>query len=100
MMRPTLPPPLGPYWLHWRGKSPANPNQLIRIIAIAALDKANKQVSLNRSFTVREVMEAAKAWQAGGRELSACDPAVSVGEQRSRSRNHAPFPVPWKPLRF
>jgi hypothetical protein len=47
------------------GKVAANPNQLIRLIAIAALDKANKQVSLNRSFTVREVMEAAKAWQAG-----------------------------------
>jgi hypothetical protein len=47
------------------GRVAANPNQLIRIIAIAALDKANKQVSLNRSFTVRQVMEAAKAWQAG-----------------------------------
>lgn len=47
------------------GKVAANPNQLIRIIAIAALDKANKQVSLNRSFTVREVLDAAKAWQAG-----------------------------------
>jgi hypothetical protein len=47
------------------GKVAANPNQLIRLVAIAALDKANKQVSLSRSFTVREVMEAAKAWQAG-----------------------------------
>src|SRR5207247_2101541 len=47
------------------GKVAANPNQLIRLIAIAALDTANKQVSLNRSFTVREVMEAAKAWQTG-----------------------------------
>jgi hypothetical protein len=47
------------------GKVAANPNQLIRLIAIAALDKANKQVSLNRSFTVREVVEAARAWQAG-----------------------------------
>jgi hypothetical protein len=47
------------------GRVAANPNQLIRLIAIAALDKANKQVSLNRSFTVREVMEAANAWQVG-----------------------------------
>jgi hypothetical protein len=48
-----------------KGKVAANPNQLIRLIAIAALDKANKQVSLSRSFTVREIVEAAKAWQAG-----------------------------------
>ncbi|MBM3840406.1 MAG: hypothetical protein FJ398_21070 [Verrucomicrobia bacterium] len=47
------------------GKVAANPNQLVRLLAIAALDKANKQVSLNRSFTVGEVMAAAKAWQAG-----------------------------------
>ncbi len=46
-------------------KVAANPNQLIRLIAIAPLDNANKQVSLNRSFTVREVMEAANAWQEG-----------------------------------
>ena len=47
------------------GKVAANPNLLIRLIAIAALDKANKQISLNRCFTVREVMEAARLWQAG-----------------------------------
>jgi hypothetical protein len=47
------------------GKVAANPNQLIRLIAIAPLDKANKQISLNRSFTVREVMRAANDWQAG-----------------------------------
>lgn len=47
------------------GKVAANPNQLICLIAIAPIDKANKQVSLNRSFTVSEVMKAAQAWQAG-----------------------------------
>lgn len=47
------------------GKVAANPNQLIRLIAIAPIDKANSQLSLNRSFTVRDVMEAAEAWQAG-----------------------------------
>jgi hypothetical protein len=47
------------------GRVAANPNQLIRLFAISSLDKANKQVSLNRSFTVREVTEAAHAWQAG-----------------------------------
>jgi hypothetical protein len=47
------------------GKLAVNPDQLIRLVAIAALDKANKQISLNRSFTVREVVAAAQAWQAG-----------------------------------
>jgi hypothetical protein len=47
------------------GKVAANPNQLIRLIAISSLDKANKQVSLNRSFSVREVTEAAHLWQLG-----------------------------------
>jgi len=47
------------------GKVAANPNQLIRLIAIAPLDKANKQVSLNRSFRVREVMDASTVWQTG-----------------------------------
>ncbi len=43
----------------------ANPNQLLRLFCICSLDKANKQVSLSRSYTVREVMTAAKAWQDG-----------------------------------
>lgn len=47
------------------GKVAANPNQLIRLITIAPIDKANSQVSINRSFTVQEVMEAAEAWQTG-----------------------------------
>lgn len=47
------------------GKVTANPNQLVRLFVIASLDKANSQVSLSRSFTVREVMAAAEEWQAG-----------------------------------
>jgi len=47
------------------GRVAANPNQRIRLIAIAAIDKANKQISLNRDYTVREVVDAAKAWQVG-----------------------------------
>ena len=50
------------------GKVAANPNQLIRLIAISSLvknNKANKQVSLSRSFSVREVMQAVLAWQTG-----------------------------------
>jgi len=44
-----------------------SPNDHIRLFAIAQVDKENKQVSLNRSFTVRELNAAAKAWQAGAR---------------------------------
>lgn len=47
------------------GRVAANPNQRIRLIAIAAIDTANKQVCLNRDYTVREVVDAAKSWQAG-----------------------------------
>jgi hypothetical protein len=47
------------------GKVAANPNQLIRLIAISSLDKANKQISLSRGFTVRQVLEAAQAWHTG-----------------------------------
>jgi hypothetical protein len=47
------------------GRVAANPNQRIRLIAIAAIDTANKQVSLNRDYTVREVLDAAKSWQVG-----------------------------------
>jgi hypothetical protein len=46
------------------GEAAANPNELIRLIAIAQLDNANKQASLNRSFTVREVKRAVDTWRA------------------------------------
>lgn len=45
------------------GKALANPNELVRLIAIAQLDNANKQVSLNRSFTVGQVKQAVDAWR-------------------------------------
>ena len=47
------------------GRVAANPNQLIHLIAISAVDQGNKQLSLNRNFTVSEVLHAAKAWQKG-----------------------------------
>jgi len=47
------------------GRIAANPNQRIRLITITAIDKANKQVNMNRSFTISEVADAAKKWQAG-----------------------------------
>ncbi len=46
------------------GEAVANPNELVRLIAIAQLDNANKQASLNRSFTVRDVKRAVDAWRA------------------------------------
>jgi len=46
------------------GEAAANPNELIRLIAIAQLDNGNKQASLNRSFTVREVKRAVDTWRA------------------------------------
>lgn len=41
------------------------PNQLIRVIVLAAVDTANSQVSLNRSFAVRDVVEATTNWKRG-----------------------------------
>lgn len=47
------------------GRVAANPNQRIRLLAISVIDKANKQVTLNRNYAVREILDAAKSWQAG-----------------------------------
>lgn len=47
------------------GKLAANVNQPIRVLTIAPVDQANKQLGLNRTFTIREVAEAARAWQSG-----------------------------------
>lgn len=47
------------------GKLAANVNQPIRLLTISPVDKANKQIGLNRAYTVREVAEGARDWQAG-----------------------------------
>jgi len=39
------------------------PNEMVRLMAIAEIDNANKQVSLNRSFTVMEVKRAVDFWR-------------------------------------
>jgi hypothetical protein len=47
------------------GKLAANVTQPIRLLTIAPVDQANKQLGLSRAYTVREVAEAARAWQSG-----------------------------------
>lgn len=57
------------------GKVAANPNLNVRLLSFCPIDKGRKQISLNRSFRVADVIRAAKDWQTGARNV----PAVSVG---------------------
>lgn len=56
------------------GKVAANPNLNVRLLAFCPIDKAKKQISLNRSLRVRDVIRAARDWEAGARNV----PQVSV----------------------
>jgi hypothetical protein len=56
------------------GKIAGNPNLNVRLLSFCPIDKAKKQISLNRSFRVVDVIRAAKDWQAGSRNV----PHVSV----------------------
>ncbi len=56
------------------GKVAANPNLNVRLLAFCPIDKAKKQISLNRSLPVRDVIRAARDWEAGARNV----PQVSV----------------------
>lgn len=56
------------------GKVAANPNLNIRLLAFCPIDKAKKQISLNRSLRVRAIIRAARDWEAGARNA----PEVSV----------------------
>ena len=56
------------------GKVAANPNLNVRLLAFCPIDKAKKQISLNRSLRVRDVIHAAREWEAGARNA----PQVSV----------------------
>jgi hypothetical protein len=56
------------------GRVAANPNLNVRLLAFCPIDKAKKQISLNRRFRVVDVIRAAKDWQAGSRNV----PNVSV----------------------
>lgn len=55
-------------------KVAANPNLNVRLLSFCPIDKAKKQISLNRSFRAVDVVRAAKDWQAGARNV----PDVSV----------------------
>ncbi|MGI8966152.1 MAG: hypothetical protein ACR2H1_08725, partial [Limisphaerales bacterium] len=56
------------------GKVAANPNLNLRLLSFCPIDKAKKQVSLNRCLRVRDVIRAARDWEAGARNA----PEVSV----------------------
>ena len=77
------------------GKVAANPNLNVRLLAFCPIDKAKKQISLNRSLRVRAVIRAARDWEVG-----ACNvPQVSVwfydkNTKQSVFRSHtAPCPL-------
>ncbi|HEY5041063.1 MAG TPA: hypothetical protein VIK53_03600 [Verrucomicrobiae bacterium] len=77
------------------GKVGANPNLNVRLLAFCPIDKAKKQISLNRSLRVRDVIRAARDWEAGARNV----PQVSVwfydkNTEQSVFRSHtAPCPL-------
>ena len=77
------------------GKVAANPNLKVRLLAFCPIDKAKKQISLNRSLQVRDVIRAARDWEAGARNV----PHVSVwfydkNTKQSVFRSHtAPCPL-------
>jgi hypothetical protein len=56
------------------GKVAANPNLNVRLLAFCPIDKAKKQISLNRTLLVRDVIRAARDWEAGARNV----PDVSI----------------------
>lgn len=56
------------------GKLATNPNLNVRLLAFCPIDKVKKQISLNRSLRVRDVIRAARDWEAGARNV----PQVSV----------------------
>lgn len=56
------------------GKLATHPNLNVRLLAFCPIDKAKKQISLNRSLRVRDVIRAARDWDAGARNV----PQVSV----------------------
>lgn len=77
------------------GKVAANPNLNVRLLAFCPIDKAKKQISLNRTLRVRDVIRAARDWEAGARNV----PQVSVwfydkNTKQSVFRSHtAPCPL-------
>lgn len=56
------------------GKVAANANLNVRLLSFCPIDKAKKQISLNCCLRVRDVIRAARDWEAGARNA----PEVSV----------------------
>jgi hypothetical protein len=77
------------------GKVAAHPNLNVRLLSFCPIDKAKKQISLNRSLHVRDVIRAARNWEVGARNV----PQVSVwfydkNTKQSVFRSHtAPCPL-------
>jgi hypothetical protein len=64
------------------GKASANPNLKVRLLAFCPIDKGKKQISLNRCFHVRDVIRAARDWEAGARNV----PDVSIWFHDKRTK--------------
>ena len=77
------------------GKVAANPNLNVRLLSFCPIDKAKKQISLNRCLHVTDVIRAVRDWEAGARNA----PEVSVwfydkNTKQSVFRSHtAPCPL-------
>jgi len=77
------------------GKVAANPNLSVRLLAFCPIDKAKKQISLNRRLRVGDVVRAARDWEMGARNV----PEISVwfydkNARQSVFRSHtAPCPL-------
>lgn len=77
------------------GKLAANADLTVHLVAFSSLDPGRRQISLNRSLRVRDVIRAARDWEAGARNV----PQVSVwfydkNTKQSVFRTHiAPCPL-------
>ena len=56
------------------GKLPTDPSLKVRLLALCALDKGRKQISLHRQFRVQDFIRAARDWKNG----AANTPTVSI----------------------
>jgi hypothetical protein len=64
----------GPIFDAIKAKLQTTPDMNIRLLVLSSIDRGRKQISLNRSFRVVDVIRAAKDWQVGARNA----PEVSV----------------------
>lgn len=75
-------------------KVKVNPSQLLRVVGLTAVDKANKQISLHRSYTASEVLRAAREWtQAAGNVPPVTLTFFDKKTEKIAARSHA-VPTP------